>query len=116
MRPLLLSESLLTHTSPLSSLPPLWEVIYQEAVRGHHLLFKRSDVERFDNEDCGTYWEDAELSDELEIIVLKLVGCADLQAMVKSIDALPDTQRKTLYAFYRRAIWMWRQYVKTRMN
>jgi len=80
------------------------------------MLFRRSDVERYEAEDLGAYWEDAELSDELEVTVLKLVGCADLQAMVNVIDALPEDGRKTLYAFYRRALWMWRHYVKARLH
>ena len=32
---------------PGLNLPPLWQVIYQEAVRGHHLLFRKVDIERF---------------------------------------------------------------------
>jgi hypothetical protein len=32
------------------------------------------------------------------------------------IDGLPDDQRASLYAFYRRSLWMWQHYMKGRMN
>jgi hypothetical protein len=59
---------------------------------------------------------DDNLSDELEIVVLKLIGSPDLQAMVRIIDAMPDDSRRSLYAYYRRVLWMWTHYVKSRLN
>ena len=56
------------------------------------------------------------LSDELEIVVLKLIGCSDLQGMVRIIDGLADEHRRNLYAYYRRTLWMWQHYVKARLN
>lgn len=115
-----LSESFLHHLYPETALPPLWEVIYQEAIRGHHLLFKRIDVERYDNslDDSSdqTSWLDSALTDELELIALKIIGASDLQGMIRVIDALADGQRRDLYRFYRRILWMWQHYVKTRLN
>jgi hypothetical protein len=35
---------------------------------------------------------------------------------VKVIDGLDEETRKNLYVFYRRVLWMWRSYVKERLN
>lgn len=110
-------ESFIQQNYPGVALPPLWQVIYQEAIRGHHLLFRRIDVERFDAQSSEEpAWGDHEISDELEMIVLRLVGSPDLQAMVRIIDNTPETQRKNLYQLYRRVLWMWRNYIKDQLN
>src|SRR5262245_35555528 len=94
-------------------LPPLWEVIYHEAIRGHHLLFSRTDVERYDRDlSQNAFWEDAQVTEELEAVAVKIVACAELQDMVRLIDALSDDQRRNLYTMYRRVLWMWRNYIK----
>lgn len=100
-------------------LPPLWQVIYQEAMRGHHLLFKRPDAERYDSalsRESSDLWASEAMSDELEVIVLKIIGCSELKDMVKVVDGLAEETRKNLYVFYRRVLWMWRNYVKERLN
>lgn len=99
------------------NLPPLWQVIYQEAIRGHHLLFSPADVQRFDRDaettDAGI---DTEFTEELELVALRLVECSELQAMVNVIDAMELTSRRNLYFMYRRVLWMWRNYVKEQLN
>lgn len=100
-------------------LPPLWQVIYQEAMRGHHLLFNRQDAERYETElmhESAEMWASEAMTDELEMIVLKIIGCAELKDMVKVIDGLGEETRQNLYVFYRRVLWMWRNYVKERLN
>jgi hypothetical protein len=111
-----MSEALIHLSYPESTLPPLWEVIYQEAIRGHHLLFRRDDIERYECDGNESFWQDASLTDELERIVLRIIAAADLQAMVKTIDSLRDEDRQSLYFFYRRSLWMWRHYMKSRLN
>lgn len=112
-----LLENFLHAAYPETNLPPLWQVIYQEAVRGNHLLFKRSDVENFDNQltftDHGT---DLHIPEEVEYLVLNILSCPDLQSMVRLIDRQSDRIRRTLYELYRRVLWMWRHYVRGQLN
>jgi len=99
------------------NLPPLWQVIYQEAIRGHHLLFHPTHVERYEIAvNSPSFWLDESLTDELETVVVQIVSCSDLQDMVRVIDALPDSQRQSLYFLYRRVLWTWRNYVKDQLN
>jgi len=102
---------------PEVNLPPLWQVIYQEAIRGHHILFQRADVERFEAaEGVSEPWLDSAFTEELEGLVVDLAGSADLQEMVHIIDDLPEATRRNLYYMYRRVLWMWRCYVKDQLN
>lgn len=116
-RPSPFLENFIHSAYPETNLPPLWQVIYQEAVRGHHLLFNRHDVEQFDQE-LVPLEKSAELQipDEVETIVLHIVECADLQSMVKVIDRQPVRLRRSLYQLYKRVLWMWRHYVKDQLN
>jgi hypothetical protein len=110
-------ETLIQQNYPGPALPPLWEVIYQEAIRGHHLLFAKNDVEVFDTEMLGdAFWTEADDAADLEVSALKVIACSDLQAMVKTIDALPIGRRRQLYSFYKRALLMWGSYVKDHLN
>jgi hypothetical protein len=110
-------ESLIQQNYPGPALPPLWEVIYQEAVRGHHLLFKKVDAERFDAEMHDIeFWNEEDDASDLEITALKVISCPDLQTMVKTIDLLSTGRRRQLYSFYKRALQMWGCYVKSHLN
>ena len=98
-------------------LPPLWQVIYQESMRGHHLLFRPVDTERYEMlAERDESWSSDELTDEMERIAMRLVACPDLQAMVRIIDGLPDNTRRSLYVFYKRLLWVFQNYVKRHMN
>jgi len=110
-------ESFIHSNYPGLNLPPLWQVIYQEAIRGHHLLFRRGDIERYDAAaKASDVWLDQALTDDLEAIVVAVIGAPDLQEMVRLIDELPDARRQALYLMYLRVLWMWRNYVKEQLN
>jgi hypothetical protein len=116
MQASLIPENFFQTLYPASALPPLWEVIYQEAVRGHHLLFNRRDVELFDTVAESEAMYDDVLSAEIEIVVLKVMACSELGDMVKVIDAQPYQTRRSLFAFYKRSLWLWSNYVKSQLN
>ncbi len=113
-------ESFIHASYPGTNLPPLWQVIYQEAIRGHHLLFRPVDVARFEASAVGLgqseAWLDQSITDDLETIVVQVIGCADLQGMINIVDALPEERRCNLYFMYLRLLWMWRHHVKEQLN
>jgi hypothetical protein len=111
-----LLENLIQQNYSRTDLPPLWEVIYQEALRGHHLLFKRSDVEDFESSLSSNQNFDHNLYESLEEIVVSLVSSNDLNTMVRIIDSLPRAERRNLYLFYQRTVWLWRNYSKESLN
>lgn len=100
-----------------ANLPPLWQVIYQEAIRGHHLLFRKEDVELFSNDRLKSSAEiDDSWSDDIEPVVMDLLYASDLQEMVDRIDDLELLQRRQLFRLYKHALWIWSHFVKTQMN
>lgn len=116
MQASLIPEGFFQTLYPASSMPPLWEVIYQEAVRGHHLLFRRADVEMFDTVSEQEAVYDEAMSDEIEMIVLKVLACNELQEMVRVIDSQLLATRRSLFAFYKRSLWLWSNHVKSQLN
>ena len=111
-----LFESLIQQNYSETELPPLWQVIYQEAIRGHHLLFKRTDVELFETILMNAHTADYSVFESLEEIVVNLVSSNDLNTMIQIIDELPITQRHSLFLFYQRALWIWKNYSKDQLN
>jgi hypothetical protein len=111
-----LLESLIQQNYSETELPPLWQVIYQEAIRGHHLLFKRADVDLFETIQMNAHTADYGVFESLEEIVVDLVSSNDLNTMIQIIDALPITQRHSLFLFYQRALWIWKNYSKDQLN
>ena len=100
-----------------SNLPPLWQVIYQEAIRGHHLLFQKQDIERFGLEETSTTTQiDDSWSDDLEPVVLDLLHASDLGEMVDLIDDLAISQRRQLFRLYKHALWICSHYIKSQMH
>ncbi len=110
-------ENLMEQNYPGMNLPPLWQVIYQESMRGNHLLFQKNDVERYDQATSDhEAWLTEDLASNMEVVALKIIACSELAHMVKIIDSLEDKTRFNLYVMYRRVIWMWRNYIKNKMN
>ena len=106
-----LFESLIQQNYSETELPPLWQVI-----RGHHLLFKRTDVELFETILMNAHTADYSVFESLEEIVVNLVSSNDLNTMIQIIDELPITQRHSLFLFYQRALWIWKNYSKDQLN
>ncbi|MBC7660247.1 MAG: hypothetical protein H7249_11125 [Chitinophagaceae bacterium] len=75
-------------------LPPLWRIIFQEAMRGNHLLFSRS-----------VQAEAALLSltapnEELVEFCVHLFAAPDLRTIKSMIHLLPREEQVQLYAVY----------------
>lgn len=112
-----LPESLIHSNYPDMNIPPLWQVLYQEAIRGNHLLFDKSECEQFEAERTGFRFSWEELVDEeIEEIVSHLAGCADLREMMDIIDAQSLEIRKTLYFLYIELLVIWKHYLRSQMN
>ena len=111
----LLLEGLVSQTYPGVRLPPLWLLIYQEAIRGNHLLFSRVDVARFEQEGDALELSDG-LAERIEDVIMRLVTCADLADMAKVIDSLPGHERLELFRYYKRFMLVARDYIKAQLN
>lgn len=112
-----LPESLIHSNYPDLNIPPLWQVLYQEAIRGNHLIFDKNECEQFEAERTSFSYSWEELVDEeIEEIVSHLAGCADLREMMDIIDAQTLEIRKTLYFLYVELLVIWKHYLRSQMN
>ena len=76
-------------------LPPLWRVIFQEAMRGHHLLFSKPvllAIESETNTDTP--------SETMEEFCVHLFAAPDLKSIKSMISFLPTHEQKQLFGIY----------------
>lgn len=112
-----LPESLIQSNYPDFKIPPLWQVLYQEAIRGNHLIFDKKECEAFEAERTGYKfsWEEM-MTEEIEDIISHLASCADLREMMDIIDSHDRDVRKILYFLYIELLVIWKHYLKSQMN
>jgi|GEM_PF-2248447 hypothetical protein len=84
-----------------SFLPPLWRVIFQEAMRGHHLIFPKHIVQVM--QEPGSFQSipmTAEGNEALEEFCVHLFAAPDLKAIRTLIHLLPIAEQKQLFVIY----------------
>ena len=93
-------------------LPPLWRVIYQEAMRGHDILFPSL---AFSDEPLTEITIEA---DELQIseISCTIMAASDLSEMKRLIARLSPEQKKTLRRILRCTFHRWQHTHRRSLN
>ena len=86
-------------------LPPLWQLIYQEAILANHLLFDPCDLLIIEDDQGQKETELAAYEmDELIDTVIGIIHCSDLTSMKKIILTLPVSKKKALFKIYKNAL------------
>lgn len=111
-----LRENILLETYFNAPLPPLWEVVFQEAIRGHHLLFSKPDIENFESGRIKVELMTEEESEQLADLVVAIAHCSDLQSMIDMIEAQTAQARYALYNLYKKMLSVWGNYRKQLLN
>jgi hypothetical protein len=93
-------------------LPPLWRVIFQEAMRGHHLIFSKGIMESKPEESRleGTTRK------SLEEFCVHLFAAPDLQSIRTMINFLPLDEQKQLFVIYLKLMQSLREENKAALN
>ena len=111
---ILQEDLLLEQYAQPAFLPPLWRVIFQEAMRGHHLLFSKSVAEAVaDNSDL---LNPAVTNESLEEFCVHLFAAPDLKTIRSMISFLPISEQKQLFAIYLNMMSSLRHEHKQQMN
>jgi hypothetical protein len=112
-----LFEGLIQNQMQDSRLPPLWQVIYNEGIRGNHILFQRQDVLFFESQPLQlAEFEDSLQTDAMQRIVVQLIACPDLSSMADIIDSLSQDIKQSVYTVYKRMISTWGSHLKLVLN
>lgn len=96
--------------------PPLWALIYHEAIRNNHLLFSHDDLTRFSSEAGSLHSQRQADKEQLCKTVCELFSCSDLSSMQSLITRLPYRLRADVFAIYLRFIDDWRQHARVGLN
>ena len=95
-------------------LPPLWRVIFQEAMRGHHIIFPRAIVELM--QEPSTYKSLGTPAKDLEEFCVHLFAAPDLKSIRTMIHFLTLEEQKQLFLIYAQLMKSIRETHKASMN
>ncbi|SME91637.1 hypothetical protein [Pseudobacteriovorax antillogorgiicola] len=113
------AENVIAHlyTEP-DFLPPLWRVIYQEAVRGHHVLFDHVPHGRYASRTLTISRPGIKtgVSENLQKAVSEILKASSITDMKKIIRGLNRQERDILFHMYERAIRRWQDQLKSSLN
>ena len=111
------SESIISEIYQSHALPPLWEVVYQEGIRGNHFLFTQDDLRAFEDALCGqALIGEGFGSRGVEELVIPILESANLQEIRKILSSLTFDQKLDLFVLYKRALEFWGFHLKTVLN
>ncbi len=105
------------HTQDL--LPPLWQVIYQEAIRANHIIFHAEDVIRFNEETSRTYDSltlDRPTPRHIRDSAYALFTAQSLADMRRIIASLDWPSRRMIFKIYLNLIMQLRKDIKAGLN
>ena len=110
-------ESLIQDQFTHAELPPLWQVLYNEGIRGNHLLFQKADVAAFEADSTSIPALESESeSVALQHIMVQLLACSELSTMANLIDSLSQDIKKGVYILYRQMLQSWTAHLRVSLN
>lgn len=99
-------------------LPPLWRVIYQEAVRGNHVLFENVPQSSYSARAAtlSRPGVNTGISENLQITVTRIFRSSSITEMKAIIKGLNRQEKDALFLIYERAINTWKMQLKASLN
>ena len=99
-------------------LPPLWRVIYQEAVRGHHVLFDHVPHGKYSARSLTLSRPgiSSGITENLQKAIGSILKAHSITEMKLIIRRLNRQEKDILFFMYERAIRKWQQQLKASLN
>lgn len=98
-------------------LPMVWRIVYNEAIRGNHILFDAEDLKAIEE---FYHSPDFKLNPENNVPItkfaVKFFGSTDFGEMKRLIKALPLDQKVVALILYRRSISTWQDWLKRNLH
>lgn len=113
------SEGFLQDQLNQSKLPPLWQLIYNEGIRGNHILFKKGDIGKFDEQEAsydGSSLEESNAMDHFQKTIVAIVSKPELSGMSAVIESLSDDFKIAVFIYYKRMLKAWGAYLKISLH
>jgi hypothetical protein len=102
---------------PALPLPMVWRVVYNEAIRGNHILFDAADllaIETFYR--TPDFRINPENSKDMTKFAVKFFGSSDFRAIKSMVKELTLEQKVIAFVLYRRSINDWQAWLKRNLN
>lgn len=118
MRNQILENSMFSIYQNPDFLPPLWRVIYQEAIRGHHVLFDHIPQSSYGARTLtlGRPGAQSGLSENILETIADIIKSSSITEMKEIINKLSRQEREVLFFIYQRAIRQWQNKLKSTLN
>lgn len=86
-------------------LTPLWSMLYNEGIRGNHILFSKNDLKTFKEEKLDqNELKKLSESEKFEDTMYQILCCPDYRSMTKVIDSQEKQAKHLIYTFYMRTL------------
>jgi hypothetical protein len=110
-------ENFFESNVPPLPLPMVWRVIYNEAIRGNHILFDAEDIKSIDEYFHSSNFKlRPENNGPMAKFAVKFFGSSDFAEMKSLFKALPLDQKAVALILYRRSISVWNDWLKRNLH
>ena len=105
-----------TDIQPLP-LPMVWRVVYNEAIRGNHILFDGPDLKAIENFYRSPGFKiGVENSETMLKFAVEFFGSSDFRAIKDMLKTLTLEQKVIAFVLYRRSISAWQDWLKKNLH
>lgn len=99
------------------SLPATFNVIYQEGIRGNHILFNEEDIARFSDRRLGSRTlENDRNAEQVEEIFYSILMSSSYSEMQEIISKQEFIMKRKIFQLYLRFVSQWSEYLKKSLN
>ena len=100
-------------------LPQIWHVIYEEGIRGNHILFQDADLIAFRRAMAQGNWAaqmNGDLTEKIEAQAIKLLRLNNIDIIRRRVHMLPQDEKLALFMIYQCGIGLWGSALKRSLN
>lgn len=110
-------ENFFESNVPPLPLPMVWRVVYNEAIRGNHILFDADDMKAIEDYYHSPQFKlRPENNSAMARFAVKFFGSSDFAEMKSLFKSLTLEQKAVALILYRRSISVWREWLKRNLN
>ena len=102
---------------PPLPVPHIWRVVYQEAMRGQHILWDRDDLVMIEAELGSTDLSVTEADKHfMSRFMVKFLTSSDFSELKHLLKSLPTKRKAFAFILYTRSLNVWKEWLKRNLN
>ncbi len=110
-------ERLMATPGGFEWIPEIWHLIYEEGIRGNHILFQDHELASIRTLMArgNLEWDD-EFGRSIEDQAVRLLRLNNIDIIRSKVSSLSDEEKLGLYLVYQCGLELWRSALKRRLN